>query len=103
MDPFLMNRVRSCGIRAVRESLAVWLGNRPISGVMLTGGIEGGPLNVRNVPWALSVVPCGIEAIRTRVVPSAGSLVAGTCIHTPGSKWMPMGFAGLVMSLTVSR
>ena len=78
-------------------------GERPISGVMLTGGIEGGPLNVRNVPCALSVVPCGIEAIRTRVVPSAGSLVAGTFIHTPGSKWMPMGFAGSVMSLTVSR
>jgi len=39
MDPFLMNRARSCGIRAVFESLAVWLGNRPILGVMLTGGI----------------------------------------------------------------
>src|SRR5215472_7726027 len=103
MVPFLMNRVRSCGIRAVFELLAVWLANRPMLGVMLTGGIEGGPLNVRNVPCALSVVPCGIEAIRTRVFPSGGSVVAGTFIHTPGSKWMPMGFAGSVMSLTVSR
>src|ERR1700690_2634696 len=103
MEPSLMNRVRSCGILAVRALLAVWLGNAPLVGVMLTGGIEGGPLKVRNVPWALSVVPCGIEAIRTRVVPSAGSVVGGTIIHTPGSKWMPIGFAGLVISLTVSR
>src|ERR1700728_4304615 len=103
MDPSLMNRLRSCGILAVFALLAVWLGNDPLDGVMSRLGIEGGPLKVRNVPWALSVVPCGIEAIRTMVTPSSGSLVAGIFIHSPGSKWMPTGFAGLVMSLTVSR
>src|SRR5579859_3283159 len=67
--PSLMNGVRSWGIRRVCGSLAFWLGNRPDVGVMLTGGILGGPLITCDVPWAQIVVPCGIEAIRTRVAP----------------------------------
>src|SRR5579875_948473 len=101
MVPFAMNVDRSCGIRAVLASVAVWLGNGPLDGVMVTGGGDGGPAKVRNVPWQLIVVPCGIEAIRTRLVPSPGSLVPGTIIHSPGSKWMPTGADGSVMSVTV--
>ena len=45
------------------------------------------------------VVPCGIEAIRTTVAVSAGSVVAGTLNQTPGSKWIPTGAVGSVTSL----
>ena len=68
-----------------------------------TVGIVGFPLIVVAVPWASIVVPWGIDAMRTSVTPSAGSVVKGTIIHNPGSKWMPMGWVGTVMSLIVCR
>lgn len=43
--PAAMNGPRSCGIRQVSASAAVWLGNGGApAGVMLTGGMTGGPL-----------------------------------------------------------
>jgi len=76
---------------------AVWLakgincgGLLPITkGVILTGGILGGPwMEVAGSRvWALIVVPCGMDAIRTSEVASSGVVVvAGICIHRPGSK-----------------
>ena len=63
----------------------------------------GFPVTVDDFPWASIVVPCGIDAIRTSVPPSCGSVVAGTAIHSPGSKWMPMGWLGTVTSVIVCR
>ncbi len=57
---------------------------------MLTVGMVGGPAKDVEVPWATIVVPCGIEAMRASVGPSAGLVVAGTNIQRPGSTWMPM-------------
>src|SRR5271165_4111296 len=97
-------------MRAVPPVAAVWLGKvirldgepgKPaLNGVMPLGGpggtgmlaaftglIVGGPLIGGNeVPCALMVVPCGIDAIRVNVCPSCGSLVVGTITHSPGSK-----------------
>ncbi len=56
-----------------------------------------------DVPWATIVVPCGIDAMRTRVCPSAGSVVDGTIIQSPGSTWMPTGWLGTVTSLIACR
>lgn len=94
--PAAMNLVRSCGSLGVSVADAVWLRNVilllgvPITnGVMSTGGMVGGPtmLEVGARHWALIVVPCGMDPIRTSDSPSTGSLVvAGTCIHSPGSK-----------------
>jgi hypothetical protein len=66
------------------------------NGVMSTGAIFGGPWKEATGArhWALMVVPCGMEAMRTSESPSTGSfVVAGTFIHNPGSKWMPVGGA----------
>ena len=65
-------------------------------GVMSTDGICGGPgkAEVGSRHWALMVVPCGMDAIRVSDSPSFGStVVAGTCIHSPGSKWIWEGVA----------
>jgi hypothetical protein len=35
-----------------------------------------------------------MEAMRTTLALSAGTVVAGTLSQTPGSKWMPTGWAG---------
>src|SRR5580658_6161931 len=95
--PAAMNLVRSWGIRGVSVFAAVWLmkvmnsgGLLPMmKGVMLTAGMVGGPLMevVGAKVWALIVVPCGIDAIRTRELASTGVVVvAGIFIHRPGSK-----------------
>jgi hypothetical protein len=53
---------------------------------MSTGSILGPPLTVNVVPWALIVVPYGIEAIRANVgADSTGCTVGGTITHSPGS------------------
>ncbi len=81
------------GLYASMESIgAGWIAPSPAwRGVMSIDGNVGGPSNVLNVPWALIVVPCGIDPIRTRVTRSWGSVVAGTVIQSPGSKWIPIG------------
>lgn len=74
---------------------AVWLANTigvvvpVLNGVISTDGMDGGPaeLVVGARHWALIVVPCGIDPMRASDSPRTGSLVvAGTCIHSPGSK-----------------
>src|ERR1700751_202926 len=65
-------------------------GPRIANGRMLTGLIVGPPLTVKGVPWAFTVVPWGMEAMRTTVVGSAGFVVAGTVTQKPGSTWMPL-------------
>lgn len=96
MVPAVMNLLRSCGSRGVSVLEAVWLMNGILplglpmmNGVMSTAGMVGAPLTleVGARHWALMVVPCGMDAIRVRDSPSTGStLVAGTCIQSPGSK-----------------
>ena len=91
-----MNWLRSCGNLAVSEFDAFWLANVILvlglpmtNGVMSTAGIFGAleELVVGARHWALIVVPCGIDAIRASDSPRFGSaVVAGTCIHSPGSK-----------------
>ena len=58
---------------------------------MLLLGMFGGPPS-RNcvVPWARMTVPCGIEAMRTTVAGSLGSLVCGTTAQIPGSMCSPV-------------
>src|SRR5450755_1510924 len=111
MVPAAMNGARFFGIRAVLSSVAIWLGNGifftgllPITnGVMSTGGMTGFPAAVDEVPWASIVVPCGIDAMRAMVAPSAGLVVGGTASQIPGSKWMPTGWLGTVTSLMLCR
>ncbi len=96
MVPAAMNLPRSCGSRAVSVADAVWLakgilwlGPPMTNGVMSTAGMIGGPakLEVGARHWALMVVPWGMDAMRDSDSPSTGStVVAGTCIHSPGSK-----------------
>src|SRR6516225_3841286 len=72
-------------------------------GVMSTGFRVGLPATAaNNVPWAIIVVPCGIDAMRATVIGSVGLVVAGTLSHIPGSKWMPVG-GEVVTSLIVCR
>ena len=113
--PAATNLLRSCGSLAVFVFDVVWLGNGillpglPIAnGVMSTDGIFGAPGELAEGArhWALMVVPCGMDAMRVSDSPSFGStVVAGTCIQSPGSKWMAEGAAsafpvrGLVTSL----
>ena len=60
-------------MRAIPCAEAVWLGNLirypndEKNGVMSTDGIVGAPGVVDAVPWALIVVPWGIEAMRAKV------------------------------------
>jgi len=79
-------------------------------GVMLTGGMMGGPgmlvLGARH--WAFIVVPCGMEAMRTSDSLRVGSeVLGGMCIQRPGSKCIGTGVPSafpvstLVTSLTV--
>ena len=113
--PAVMNGVRSCGSLRVFVRFAVWLGNVTnfvgllliTNGVISVGGILGAPgvVVVGATPWALIVVPCGIEAIRFSDSTCTGLVVdAGTRIHSPGSKCMPVAgpsafpVAGLVTS-----
>ena len=63
------------------------------NGVILVGGILGAPgvVEVGARPWALIVVPCGMDAIRFSDSACTGLVVdAGTRIHSPGSKCMPV-------------
>ena len=116
--PAFMNGVRSCGSLRVFVRFAVWLGKLTgdggllliVNGVILVGGILGGPgvVAVGATPWALIVVPCGMEAIRLSDSTCTGLVaVTGTRIHSPGSKCMPVAgpsafpVAGLVTSLMV--
>ena len=119
--PVFMNGDRSCGSLRVFVRVAVWLGNVTgdggllliRNGVILVGGIVGGPgvVAVGATPWALIVVPCGMEAIRLSDSTCTGLVVVtGTRIHSPGSKCMfvagpgcPGAFpvAGSVTSLMV--
>ena len=50
-----------------------------------------------------TVVHADVDAILATVVTSEGSTVAGTVNHEPGSKSMPTGWLGTVMSLIVWR
>src|SRR5664280_1121062 len=68
---------------------------------MSTGLMTGPPATVNEVPCASMVVPCGIDAMRTSVAPSAGAVVGGTLNQTPGSKWIPTGWAGSLTSLMI--
>ena len=70
---------------------------------MSTGAMVGFPAMANEVPWASTVVPWGIDAMRTTVAPSVGSVVVGTASQSPGSKWMPTGWLGTVTSLIVCR
>src|ERR1019366_2996648 len=109
MVPAVAKLDRFCGIRNVFASSTTWLGKgifvgtaggvTIVNGVMSTVGMVGGPLLVVEVPWATTVVPCGIDAIRASETPSDGVPVGGTIIQRPGSRWMPVGWAGLVTSL----
>src|SRR5271166_5346357 len=86
MVPAAMKLVKSWGMRAVPLLLAVRFAKTlGPGGLMVTAGIVGGPLAVDDVPCARKVLPCGIDAIRTSVCPSAGSVVDPTAIHRPGS------------------
>ena len=113
--PAFMNVVRSCGSLRVFVRFAVWLGNGMnggglvliANGVILVAAIFGGPgvVVVGATPWALIVVPCGMEAIRFSDSTCTGFFVdAGTRIHSPGSKCIPVAgpsafpVAGLVTS-----
>ena len=49
----------------------------------------GPPFAVAAVPWNSTTVPCGMEAIRTTVGTTFGSVVAGTAAHMPGSMCSP--------------
>ena len=52
------------------------------------------------VPWALIVVPWGIEASRAKVDSRAsGCSVGGTISHSPGSRWIGVVIVGSVTSL----
>src|ERR1700751_636593 len=106
-----MNGARFWGRRAVFALVAVWLGNGAIgcapcpggNGVMPIGRIVGLPAIACNtVPFATTVVPCGIDAMRAIETGSLGWAEAGTLSHMPGSKWMPLA-GRLVTSLTVWR
>jgi hypothetical protein len=55
------------------------------NGRMLTGLMTGPPLTSRAVPWAFTVVPCGMDAMRATVAGSAGLVVTGTVTQNPGS------------------
>src|ERR1035438_2374198 len=41
--------------------------------------------------------------MRTKLPPSAGDVVSGTLIHRPGSRWMPTGVVGVVISVMDCR
>src|SRR5262249_22986038 len=109
--PAAMKDVRSCGILAVFLSDAFWLGNGTfeggwpiLNGVVSLGPMTGGPLIVEKVPWASIVVPWGIDAIRKTVGSGTlGSVVFGMLIQSPGSKWMPTGWLGIVTSWITCR
>src|ERR1700753_3361294 len=112
--PAAMNGVRSWGIRAVPLAAAVWLGKVILpaglpmaNGVMSIAGITFemviGALMSAVPPWAAIVVPCGMEGIRTTVPGSAGWVVWGTIIHSPGSTWMRTDWAGTVTSVITWR
>ena len=65
------------------------------NGVVSTGGMINRPKMILSgvgaAPWALIVVPCGIEAIRFSISTCFGLVgYAGTRIHSPDSKCMPV-------------
>ena len=74
-------------------ALAAWL-PLTVKGVILTTGMFGAPGRSFDVPCAMIVVPCGMDAIRVMVMPSPGVFVGGTTIQRPGSTWMPGRLAG---------
>ena len=108
--PAAMNGARFCGSRGVLALLAVWLGNRillagcpPGNGAMSTGPMVGLPaMGPGAMPCAMTVVPCGIDAIRATVKGSFGFVVVGTATQMPGSKWMPV-LGCVVMSVIDCR
>src|ERR1700760_1202248 len=106
------NDLRFCGIRASWLLLAVWLGKGGFTSAAFrwaaTGMTSLGSLTENGVisigwmmffiwigvpscddpPWALMVVPCGIEAIRTRapgstVLGLSASCTRGMITHSP--------------------
>lgn len=95
--PVAMKFVRSCGMRGVSTFVAIWLANGiplficvppMLNGVMSSTKINGGPGKgaIGSRHCALTVVPCGMDAMRLSVAPTTGLLlVAGTCIQRPGS------------------
>ena len=83
--------LRNASRRVARRGLA---GNRIREprlsighGVMSTRSIFGPPLTMNVVPWALMVVPCGIDAMPTKFeYDSAGCCVDGTITTVRGSR-----------------
>src|SRR5271168_3243083 len=83
--PAAIKLLRSCGILGVFGLVAVWLANLILfagfavwNGVMSTGFMSGAPATSTKLPCASMVVPCGIDAMRVTVSPSAGRVVDGT-------------------------
>src|SRR5579863_4852579 len=57
-------------------------------GMMLMSGMTAA-VSMLTVPWATIAVPCGIEAMRTTLGGTAGSVVSGTMTQIPGSMCNP--------------
>ena len=78
--------LRSASLKGGNARAVLAGGAPPIgNGRMLTGLMTGPPLTVRAVPWAFTVVPCGMDAMRATVAGSAGLVVTGTVTQHPGS------------------
>jgi hypothetical protein len=77
--------VRVCSGKSI-----VWVGGPPIpNGLMPLTAMFGPPFVVTAVPWSSATVPCGMEASRTTVGTTCGSVVAGTAAQMPGSMCSP--------------
>lgn len=77
---------RSASLKGGNATAVFAGGALPIgNGRMLTGSMMGPPLTVVAAPWAFTVVPCGMDAMRATVVGSAGLVVTGTVTQKPGS------------------
>ena len=70
-----------------------------MNGVMFSAGIVGFPAICVEVPCAVIVVPCGMEAMRTSVGPSSGELDDGTLVGGFGTA--PFDGEGLPTRRTV--
>ena len=67
------------------------------NGLMPLTAMFGPPFVVVAVPWNSTTVPCGMEASRTTVGTTCGSVVAGTATQMPGSMCSPAPtFASLI-------
>ena len=85
--------VRVCSGKSI-----VWVGGPPMpNGLIPLIAMFGPPLVVTAVPCNSTTVPCGMEASRTTVGTTFGSVVAGTAAQMPGSMCSPAPtFASLI-------